>query len=94
MRILPVVTLLVLLSGCSSYIQAIDGYATAAATSIRDAEDLNLKRIKFGLCATPVSALVRNPEYAGSIKELCLGKSSVTVDEVLSIPSATPANSK
>ena len=72
------------LSGCSSYIQAVDGYATVAAESAQDTTDLNLKAIKFSLCATPFSAIVRNPEFAGAIKELCLGNTNTTVEELLS----------
>lgn len=81
---LVAILLCLFLSGCSSYIQAVDGYATVAAKSAQDTTDLNLKALKFSLCATPFSAIVRNPEFAGAIKELCLGKTNTTVEELLS----------
>lgn len=82
--LLIAVLLSLTLSGCASYIQAVDGYAASAATSAQAGADLNLKRLKFGLCATPVSALVRNPEFAGAIRELCISSSDTSVEDVLS----------
>ena len=74
-----------LLTGCSSYIQVADGYATAVANSAQAAEDLNLKAIKFSLCATPYSAIIRNPEFAAAIKELCAGKTGTASESLLDI---------
>ena len=84
MKVIIAIAILCSLSGCSSYIQAVDGYATVAAKSAQDTTDLNLKAVKFSLCATPFSAIVRNPEFAGAIKELCLGNTNTTVEELLS----------
>lgn len=84
MKVIIAIAILCSLSGCASYIQAVDGYATVAAKSAQDTTDLNLKAIKFSLCATPFSAIVRNPEFAGAIKELCLGNTNTTVEELLS----------
>ena len=81
-KIAILLAIIPLVSGCASYIQAVDGYATAAATSARAASDLNLKRLQFELCATPFSALVRNPEFFGAVRELCVG-SGTTVEELL-----------
>lgn len=69
---LLIATVACLLSGCSSYIQLASGYAGAATKSLQDAEDLNLRRLKFSLCATPYSAIMRNPEFIVVIKELCM----------------------
>jgi hypothetical protein len=60
------------LSGCAGVAQVADGYATAAADGARAVEDRNLKVLAFGLCATPVSAVVRNPQVVPAIRSLCL----------------------
>ena len=76
---------LVLISqvSCSSYISAVKGYASVAVSDARATEDLNLEGIKFNLCATPFSAILRNPEYAAAIEALCVGNSTVTPSELL-----------
>ena len=71
------------MQGCPNYVPTIKGYAEAGAQTARDVEDLNLARLKFGLCATPFSAVLRNPEFAGALKDLCIGSSNTTVEELL-----------
>jgi hypothetical protein len=60
-----------LMTGCSLQptINAIEG---AAAQSARAAEDQNLVVLKFALCATPYSAIIRHPDIAPAILALCL----------------------
>ena len=89
MKTLAVLLSLLLLSGCASYIQSADGFATAAATSARAASDLNLKRLRFEICATPFSALVRNPEFFGAVRDLCIG-SRTTIEELLNSAEQKP----
>lgn len=69
--------------GCSNYTQAARGYAEAALQSARDVEDLNLDALKAALCATPLSAIIRNPEFAGPLRDLCIGGNGTTVEEIL-----------
>jgi len=70
------------LSGCA-YQQPITAFKAAAAESARTAQDGHMDTLKFELCATPFSAIVRNPEFAGAIEALCLGSSVASPAELL-----------
>ena len=60
------------LTGCASYQQAVDGGMTAAAVSLRAAEDTNIHLWTFNACATPLSAAIRNPQIIPALRALCL----------------------
>ena len=60
------------LTGCASQLQVVSAAQSAAAVSLRAAEDLNLERQVFMLCATPLSAAVRNPQIIPALRVLCL----------------------
>lgn len=62
----------VALSGCATQMQLVKGYESAAAISLRAAEDNQLGVLTFGLCATPYSAIVRHPEIVPGVMALCL----------------------
>lgn len=60
------------LGGCASQLQFAKGAQSAAAVSLRATEDLNLSGLVFGLCATPLSAAIRNPQIIPGLRALCL----------------------
>lgn len=60
------------LTGCASLTQAYSAGATATAVGLKAAEDNSLATLKFGLCATPYSAIIRHPELVPGIGALCL----------------------
>lgn len=84
-KVLSVLSLAVLamLAGCAAWSQAVDAYGAAAVTGARAANDTALKATKVALCATPVSALARNPEFIPAIKSLCLAPGDKTTADVL-----------
>lgn len=60
------------LSGCASQLQMVSAAQSSAAVALRAAEDNNLSYLKFSLCATPYSAIIRHPEIVPGIGALCL----------------------
>lgn len=61
-----------LLSGCASFQQAVNGYESAAGVAIAATDD-NLVRVwTFQACATPISAAIRNPQIIPALRVLCL----------------------
>ncbi len=66
------VLLLVLLTGCANVQPAINGFEAAALTTLRNAEDNNIRLWALNACATPFSALTRHPELVPTIKALCI----------------------
>lgn len=59
------------LAGCASMQQAINGYAAAAAVSVRAAEDENIRVWTADACGTPYSAALRNPQIIPALRDLC-----------------------
>jgi len=59
------------LAGCASVQQAVNGYAAAAAVSVRAAEDENVRVWTADACATPYSAALRNPQIIPALRDLC-----------------------
>lgn len=83
---------IVLLSGCASQLQFVGAAQKASAVSLRAAEDLNLERLVFMLCGTPLSAAIRNPQLIPGLRNLCLpggGASSPVL--LLDVPPVTKA---
>ena len=60
------------MTGCASQLQAVKGFNAAAVVSLRATEDVHLDALKFDLCATPYSALVRHPELVPGVGAICL----------------------
>ena len=78
------------LSGCASQLQAVKGFNAAAAVSLKAATDINLERLTFELCATPYSALVRNPQLVPGVAAICLpgGNTANPATLLMAIPPA------
>lgn len=70
--ILTIAAAVAMLSGCASQLQATKAMESAAAVSLRAAEDNHLDVLKFELCATPLSAAIRHPEMVPALRELCI----------------------
>ena len=70
--VLPLMVALAVLPGCASQLQMVSATQKAAAVQLRAAEDINLERQVFGLCATPLSAAIRNPQIIPGLRALCL----------------------
>lgn len=62
---------LAMLGGCASVQQAINGYAAAAAVSVRAAEDENIRVWTADACGTPYAAALRNPQILPALRDLC-----------------------
>ncbi len=71
------------LSGCASQLQLVSGAESAAAVSLRAAEDIHLDRLRFEMCATPYSALIRNPDFIPGVRFLCLPNGGLTAPDSL-----------
>lgn len=65
------ILVLACLVGCANLQQVIGGYQTAAAVSLRAAEDNNIAMWTFNACATPYSAALRNPRVIPAMRALC-----------------------
>ena len=72
MKTILAAILVLSLSACASYQQAVDGGLSAAAVSLRAAEDTNIHFWTFTACATPLSAAIRNPQIIPALRALCL----------------------
>ena len=95
MRKILILPIVLLATGCASQLQAIKAFNTAAAVSLQTAEDINLERLKFELCATPYSAIVRHPALVPGVAAICLPNGNFTnpANLLYAIP-AVPAQSK
>jgi uncharacterized protein YceK len=65
------ILLLVGLAGCASIQQAINGYEAAAGVALRAAQDNAISVWTFTGCATPYSAVQRNPQILPALRALC-----------------------
>lgn len=70
MKVIAVLAL-VAIAGCASVQQAINGYAAAAAVSVRAAEDENIRVWTADACGTPYAAALRNPQIIPALRDLC-----------------------
>lgn len=59
------------LTGCSSLNSAINAYGSIAIDDAKAANDTAIKAWKVAACATPYSAIQRNPDIKPTIKTLC-----------------------
>lgn len=77
------VLLCLLLTGCAESISTYNGYKASAALTAQTAVDSRLMTLKFEVCAIPFSAIMRNPEWIGPVKSLCLGGGTTTIEQLL-----------
>ncbi len=68
---LAAIALAVSLIGCASVQQAMNGYEAAAGVSLRAAQDNAVAVWTFAGCATPYSAVLRNPQILPALRALC-----------------------
>jgi uncharacterized protein YceK len=73
----------ILLSGCASFQQALNGYESAALVSTRAANDNVIAVWSTTACATPVSAALRNPQIIPALKVLCMSGGDTTPASLL-----------
>ncbi len=69
-----ILTLLVLISisGCAGFQQAMAGYESSAAKGINAAQDNTIAVWAFAACNTSYAAAIRNPGIVPALKALCL----------------------
>lgn len=72
MKIVALAVSALVISGCASVQQAVQGYGAAAIVAIRNAEDSNIEFWKVNACGTPLSAAIRHPEIIPALRALCL----------------------
>ncbi|RFP32407.1 hypothetical protein [Duganella sp. BJB476] len=65
------ILLLASVAGCASVQQAVNGYESAAGVSLRAAQDNAIAVWTFAGCATPYSAVLRNPQILPALRALC-----------------------
>lgn len=63
---------LVLLTGCASFSQAYSGYQQSAIAGLQMANDNVISTWTATACATPLSAVYRNPQVIPALKALCM----------------------
>lgn len=68
-----------LLTGCASIQQAIQGYGTVAVTGAHAAADTVVQAQKVAICDLPYSAIQRNPDMIPAVQALCPGPASATL---------------
>lgn len=66
------------LSGCASYQQALNGFESASLVSIKSADDNVINLWSTAACATPLSAIIRNPQIIPALDMLCIPNGSVS----------------
>ncbi len=63
--------LAIALTGCGSMIQAVNAYGTIAVQDAKAANDTVIAGWTIAACATPYSAILRNPEIIPALQSLC-----------------------
>ena len=78
------------LTGCASWNQAYSAYGQAALVGAQGAEDNVIKTWTVAACATPLSAIVRNPGIVPALEALCVpgGQAANTATMMATIPVA------
>lgn len=71
------------LTGCGSMIQAVNAYGSVAVSDARAANDTIITGWKLAACATPYSAILRNPEIIPALQVLCLPAQEVAPSSLL-----------
>lgn len=62
---------LLALAGCGTINSAINAYGYVAVEDVKAANDTTIRAWKVAACATPYSAIQRNPDIKPTIKVLC-----------------------
>ncbi len=65
------------LTGCASLNQAYSAYGSAELVAMQGADDNVIRTWATAACATPYSAIVRNPEIAPALQSLCIPNGAV-----------------
>lgn len=94
-KTMPPIALLAMavsMTGCASWNQAYSAYGAAALNGAQGAEDNVIKTWTVAACATPLSAIVRNPGIVPALEALCVpgGQAANTATMMATIPAATP----
>lgn len=71
------------LTGCGSMIQAINAYGTVAVSDARATNDTIIVGWTIAACATPYSAILRNPEIIPALQSLCTSGREVAPSSLL-----------
>ena len=77
------------LTGCASVNQMYSAYGASALVGAQGAEDNVIRTWATAACATPYSAIVRNPSIAPALQSLCIPNGSQA--SPLSLLDAVPA---
>lgn len=77
------------MAGCAGTQQVVSGYEMALAKGLNAANDNAIQVWKYQACATPFSAVVRNPEVGPALMSLCVLQGSVGPAELLRAVPAT-----
>lgn len=70
--------LVLLLTGCAGFQQAVAGYQTAVVRGAQAMNDNTIQVWSTAACATPLSAVLRNPQVIPALKVLCLPAASTS----------------
>lgn len=76
-QILITLSIALSLSGCASLNQAYSAYGQAELVAMQGADDNVIRTWATAACATPYSAIIRNPEIAPALQSLCIPNGAV-----------------
>lgn len=82
-RTLLISVLALALTGCGSMIQAVNAYGTVALSDAKAANDTIIAGWTITACATPYSAILRNPEIIPALQFLCAPAREVAPSSLL-----------
>jgi hypothetical protein len=80
------------LAGCTTTaMTAVTGYETAAVKGVQAVNDNAIQVWKTAACATPLSAVLRNPDIIPGLKALCLPGGNASDPNTLLVEPVKPA---
>ena len=82
-RTLLISVLALALTGCGSMIQAVNAYGTVAVSDAKATNDTIIAGWTIAACATPYSAILRNPEIIPALQSLCVPAREVAPSSLL-----------
>lgn len=71
------------LAGCGTMNQAVNAYGTIAIDNAQHANDTIIASWSVAACATPLSAIMRNPQIIPALRLLCLPAGDVSAGSLL-----------
>lgn len=77
------VVLVLALTGCASMNQAYAAYGAVAVTGAQATNDNVIATWKVAACATPFSAMQRNPEIIDALRVLCVAPTKTSASALL-----------